>query len=90
MWLPWHNRVMRFRAGLVVGAAVGYVLGARAGLQRYEQLKHWAGEARKHPAVAQLANQSIGVVDAARYIAATGLSAGAKGLRTIDSHTGSE
>jgi hypothetical protein len=75
---------------LVVGAAVGYVLGARAGPQRYEQLKHWAGEARKHPAVAQLANQSIGVVDAARYIAATGLSAGAKGLRTIDSHTGSE
>lgn len=81
---------MRFRAGLVVGAAVGYVLGARAGRQRYEQIKHWAGQARKHPAVAQLANQSIGVVDAGRYIAATGLSAGAKGLRTIDSQASSE
>jgi hypothetical protein len=45
---------------------------------------------RKHPAVAQLANQSIGVVDAGRYVAATGLSAGAKGLRTIDGHAGSE
>jgi membrane protein DedA with SNARE-associated domain len=81
---------MRFRAGLVVGAAIGYVLGTRAGRQRYEQIKHWAGEARKHPAVAQLANQTIGVVDAGRYIAATGLTAGAKGLRTIDAQTGSE
>ena len=81
---------MRFRAGLVVGTAVGYVLGTRAGRQRYEQIKHWAGEARKHPALAQLANQTIGVVDAGRYIVATGLTAGAKGLRTIDTQTGSE
>ena len=81
---------MRFRSGLVVGAAVGYVLGARAGRQRYEQIKRWAGEARKHPAVTQLTHQSIGVVDAGRYIAATGISAGAKGLRTIDSQAGSE
>ena len=81
---------MRFRAGLVVGAAVGYVLGTRAGRQRYEQIKHWAGEAKKHPAVAQLANQTIGVVDAGRYIVATGLTAGAKGLRTIGTQTGSE
>jgi hypothetical protein len=81
---------MRFRAGLIVGAAVGYVLGSRAGKQRYEQIKHWAGEARKHPAVAQLANQTIGVVDAGRYVAATGLTAVAKGLRTIDTQAGSE
>ncbi len=81
---------MRFRAGLVVGAAVGYVLGTHAGRQRYEQIKHWAGEARKHPAVAQLANQTIGLVDAGRYVAATGLTAGAKGLRTIDTHPSSE
>ena len=50
----------------------------------------WAGEARKHPAVAQLANQTVGVVDAGRYVAATGLTAVAKGLRTIDTQTGSE
>jgi hypothetical protein len=74
----------------VVGAAFGYVLGARAGRQRYEQIKHWAGEARKHPAVAQLANQTVGVVDAGRYVAATGLTSVAKGLRTVDSHSSSE
>jgi membrane protein DedA with SNARE-associated domain len=82
--------MMRFRAGLVVGAAVGYVLGTRAGKQRYEQIKRWAGEARKHPAVAQLANQTAGVVDAGRYVAATGLTTAAKGLRTIDAPSGSE
>jgi hypothetical protein len=29
---------MRFRSGLIVGLGVGYVLGARAGRERYEQL----------------------------------------------------
>jgi hypothetical protein len=75
---------MRFRIGLLVGAILGYVLGARAGRERYEQIKRWAGEARKHPAVAQLADQGLGLVDAGRYMAAAGLSAGAKGLKTLD------
>lgn len=75
---------MRFRSGVLVGAAIGYVLGARAGRERYEQVKRWAGQARKHPAVAQLADHSIGLIDAGRYVAATGLSAGARGLRSID------
>ncbi|HEU4916182.1 MAG TPA: hypothetical protein VFV13_06410 [Acidimicrobiia bacterium] len=81
---------MRFRTGLVVGAALGYVLGARAGRDRYEQIKRAAAEARRHPAVSQLVDQAVGIVDAARYVAATGLSAGAKGLRSIDSQRGSE
>lgn len=29
---------MRFRTGIIVGGAVGYYLGAKAGRQRYEQL----------------------------------------------------
>jgi len=70
--------------GMLVGGVIGYVLGARAGRERYEQIKRWAGEARKHPAVAQLADQGVGLVDAGRYVAASGLSAGAKGLRSID------
>ena len=74
----------------MVGAAVGYVLGARAGRERYQQIRRWAGEARKHPAVAQLANQGTGLVDAGRYVTASSLTAGAKGLRTIDSHGRSE
>jgi len=35
---------MRFRLGLVVGFAVGYYLGARAGRERYEQLRAWLGQ----------------------------------------------
>jgi len=68
----------------MVGAAFGYVLGARAGRERYEQIKRWAGEARKHPAVAQLADQSLGLVDAGRYALAAGLSAGSRGLKSFD------
>jgi hypothetical protein len=75
---------MRFRIGLLVGGAVGYVLGARAGRERYEQIKRWAVEVRKHPAVAQLMDQGLGLIDAGRYLTATGLSAGARGLRSID------
>lgn len=29
---------MRFRLGLIIGFAVGYVLGAKAGRERYEQI----------------------------------------------------
>jgi membrane protein DedA with SNARE-associated domain len=80
---------MRFRMGMMLGAAVGYVLGARAGRERYEQIKRWAAAARKHPAVAQLADQGLGLVDAGRYVAATGLAAGSRGLRYLEAHDAS-
>ena len=35
---------MRFRMGLLVGFGVGYYLGARAGRERYEQLRAWIGQ----------------------------------------------
>ncbi len=73
---------MKFRTGLVVGFAAGYVMGSRAGRERYEQIKHIAGEARTHPAVAQLVDQFTGVTDLARSGVATGLNAGAESLRT--------
>jgi hypothetical protein len=79
---------MRFKTGVLVGGVVGYVLGARAGRERYEQIKRWAGEASKHPAVAQVAEQGIGLVDAGRYLAAAGLSASARGLKTLDGQRG--
>lgn len=30
---------MRFRTGLIIGAAVGYYLGTRAGRERYDQIQ---------------------------------------------------
>ena len=35
----------------LLGAGVGYVLGSRAGRERYEQIKRWTTRAVDHPAV---------------------------------------
>jgi hypothetical protein len=37
-----QETLMRGKAGLVIGLAVGYVLGTRAGRERYEQIKEQA------------------------------------------------
>ena len=37
---------MRFRLGVVVGFAVGYYFGAKAGRTRYLQLREWLDKAR--------------------------------------------
>ena len=35
---------MRFRVGFVVGFCLGYYLGARAGRERYKQIRAWLGQ----------------------------------------------
>ncbi|URN15980.1 MULTISPECIES: hypothetical protein [Streptomyces] len=42
---------MRYKLTFVVGAAVGYVLGTRAGRERYEQLRRSAQRLSANPAV---------------------------------------
>ncbi|MEU6892045.1 YtxH domain-containing protein [Streptomyces sp. NPDC046557] len=42
---------MRYKVTFVVGLAVGYVLGTRAGRERYEQLKKSARQVAQTPAV---------------------------------------
>lgn len=76
-----HNAEMRFRLGLVIGGAIGYVLGARAGRERYEDIKRWWGGVRQHPAIDQLAGQAKGVTDLGRSIVAGGLDKGSQRLR---------
>ena len=44
---------MRFRFGVVIGFAVGYYLGAKAGRTRYLQLREWLDKAK--PVVVDLA-----------------------------------
>jgi hypothetical protein len=42
---------MRFKFGLALGLAAGYVLGTRAGRQRYEQIRRWWGQVSNSPTV---------------------------------------
>ena len=36
---------------LVIGIGIGYVLGSRAGRERYERIKRWSSSIADHPAV---------------------------------------
>jgi hypothetical protein len=42
---------MRYRAMFIAGLAVGFVLGARAGRERYEQIVKYSQQVAGHPAV---------------------------------------
>jgi hypothetical protein len=46
---------MRYRMMFVVGLAVGYVLGSRAGRERYEQIKRTAQRVADNPSVQEAA-----------------------------------
>lgn len=46
---------MRYRMMFLVGLAVGFVIGARAGRERYEQIKALASKAKDSPAMQQAA-----------------------------------
>jgi len=46
---------MRYRFTFLAGLAVGFVIGARAGRERYEQLKKLAAKAKDSPAMQQAA-----------------------------------
>ncbi len=51
---------MRYRMPFVMGLAVGYVLGSRAGRERYEQIKRTAQRVADNPRV----QEAAGVVGA--------------------------
>jgi hypothetical protein len=57
---------MRYRFVFIVGLGVGFVLGARAGRERYEQLVKLTRKAKDSPAVQQAAGavqaQAAGLV----------------------------
>ena len=43
---PRYKGRMRFRVGLLIGLAIGYYYGARAGRERYEQIEEWLDKVR--------------------------------------------
>lgn len=49
---------MRYRLTFVAGVALGYVLGTRAGRERYEQLKKSARQVAGNPAVRNTAESA--------------------------------
>jgi len=61
---------MRYRVTFAAGLAAGFVIGARAGRERYEQIKKMARRAADHPAVQQAAGaaaaQASGLAKTAR------------------------
>ena len=69
------------RVSFVSGLAIGYVLGARAGRERYEQIKRLAKMAADSPAIQQTAGalqaQASNTAAAARSKAAAGVRKGA-------------
>ena len=54
---------MRFKAGLVIGFAAGYYLGAQAGRERYEQINRWLQRAQSSDAFDAAADKAKAVVD---------------------------
>jgi hypothetical protein len=68
---------MRFKATFLVGFGVGYVLGARAGRERYEAIARTTRRLLENPAVQETAGvlqaQAAGFVDEARRAAADAL-----------------
>jgi len=50
---------MRYRLTFIVGGVVGYVLGARAGRERYEQLLAQAQKVAQNPAVRNTAEAAV-------------------------------
>lgn len=49
---------MGTKFGLIVGAGIGYVLGTRAGRERYETIKARASKIRQSPALAERMDQA--------------------------------
>jgi hypothetical protein len=47
---------MRYKASFLAGMVAGYILGAKAGRERYEQIKQAAQKVAEHPKVQQAAN----------------------------------
>ena len=59
------HRLMRFRAGLVLGFAGGYYLGTMAGRERYEQINRLVRKVKRSDAFDEVTDKAKAVVDLA-------------------------
>ncbi|HEX6255891.1 MAG TPA: hypothetical protein VFZ70_08765 [Euzebyales bacterium] len=54
---------MKFRFGLIIGLAIGYVLGARAGYERYQQIQSTWRSVRGSEPAQRLGTEVRGLAD---------------------------
>jgi hypothetical protein len=54
---------MRFRTGLLIGLAVGYYYGAKAGRERYHQIDDYLSQLRSSPSYHQLTSRLTELAD---------------------------
>jgi gas vesicle protein len=54
---------MKVRTGAILGFAVGYVLGAKAGKDRYEQIRKVASAIANNPPIRQVLDESRALAD---------------------------
>ena len=57
---------MRFKSGFLVGLSAGYVLGTKAGQERYQQIVEAAGRLRENPSVQRLTGEVNRTVSAGK------------------------
>jgi hypothetical protein len=57
---------MRFKSGFLVGLSAGYVLGTKAGQERYQQIVDTAGRLRENPSVQRLTGEVNKTVNAGK------------------------
>ncbi len=76
---------MRFRTGLAIGFGVGYVLGAKAGRERYHQIQRAWQKVTDDPVVGKVVAQGRAAVDistaAAREAISNGLNQASEKVR---------
>ena len=56
---------MAFRSGLIIGLGVGYVLGAKAGRERYDQIMETFADLTSRPEVQDVVAKGRGLMDSA-------------------------
>ena len=61
-----YNRGMKFRTGLIIGLAVGYYYGTRAGRERFEQIDDALERVRRSAPYRRLRSSADDLVDGGR------------------------
>jgi hypothetical protein len=72
---------MTFRTGLIVGLGVGFVLGARAGRERYDQLKNAYDSVRSSETIRKVTSTADRSTATVRRAAGQGLVAASERIR---------